>query len=124
MAKILTVVSPVAYFVERTTTLSQTWSAAEFRASCVSFSVALYILWKVWEAANVGFSHSVPSSIIAWVMAVIRYLGSRNRLNAGIKPVWRASLGVTGIDAELHIFGILGSHGKGSRAWHEQRQLG
>ena len=32
-------------------------------------------LWNVWEAANVDFSHSVPSSITAWVMAVIRYLG-------------------------------------------------
>ena len=82
------------------------------------------LLWKVWEAANVDSGHSVPSSITAWVMAVIRYLGSRNRLDVGIKPVRRASLGVTGRDAKLHIFGILGSHGKGSCAWHEQKQLG
>ena len=87
----------------------------------VSSQAALYVLCKVWEVTNADFGHSVPSSITAWVMAVIRYLGSRKRLDAGIKPVRRASLGVTGIDAELNIFGILGSHGKGSRAWHEQR---
>ena len=58
------------------------------------------------------FTGPVPSSITARLMAVIHYLGSRNRIKAGTKPVRRASLGVTKIDTELHIFGIPGSHGK------------
>ena len=89
------------------------------RQMCIVLGRAL--LWKMWEVANVNVGHSVPSSITAWVVAVIRYLGLRNRLNSRTKPVRRASLGVTGIDAELHIFGILGSHSKGSRGRHEQR---
>ena len=47
------------------------------------------------------------------MMAAIRDLGSQNRLEAGTNPVWRASLGVTGIDAELRIFEILGSRSEG-----------
>ena len=43
------------------------------RQVCIVLGRAL--LWKVWEAENVDFGHSVPSSITAWVMAVIRYLG-------------------------------------------------
>ena len=78
------------------------------RKVCIVLGRAL--LWKVWEVGNATFGRSVPSSITAWVMAV--------------KPDRRASLDVTGIDAELHMFGILGNHGKGSRARHDQRQLG
>ena len=44
-----------------------------------------------------------------------RDLGSQNRFKAGINLARLASLGVTRIDAELHIFEILGSRGEGSR---------
>ena len=36
-------------------------------------------------------------------------LGSRNRLEPGTNPITRSSLGVTGIDSQLHMFEMLGS---------------
>ena len=51
------------------------------------------LLWKVWEAAHGD-------------------LGARNCLEAGTNPVWRANIGITGINAELYVFKIMGSGGE------------
>ena len=123
VAKILAVGGPVAYFVREDSGITDAWIMDHVVPNMVrggvprqvSIVLGRALLWKVWEAANGDIGHSVPQSITARVMAAIRDLGSRNRLEAGTNPVRRASLGVTGIDAELHIFEILGSRGDGSR---------
>ena len=119
--KILAVGGLVAYFVREDSGISDAWIVDHVvpnmvrggvpRQVCIVLGRAL--LWKVWEAAMGDVGHSMPPAITARVMAAIRDLGSRNWLEAGTNPVRCASLGVTGIDAELHIFEILGSRGEG-----------
>ena len=70
-------------------------------------------MWKVWDAAQGDKDHRVPSSITVRVMLAVHNLGLRNRLEAETNPIQQGSIGVSGIDAELYVFEILGS-GSGS----------
>ena len=91
----------IAYFVRNGSGVSSDWilehvtphmfAANIPRQVCIVLGRAL--LWKVWETAHGN-------------------LGARNRLEAGTNPVWRANIGVTGIDAELYVFEIMGSGGE------------
>ena len=101
VAATLCVGGPIAYFVRDDSGVSSDWilehvtphmfAANIPRQVCIVLGRAL--LWKVWEAAHGD-------------------LGARNRLEAGTNPVWRANIGVTGIDAELYVFEIMGSGGE------------
>jgi len=117
VAAALCVGGPIAYFVRDDSGVSSEWilehvtphmlAANIPRQVCIVLGRAL--LWKVWEAAHGDDDHRVPASIKARVMAAMRDLGARNRLEAGTNPVRRANLGVSGLDAQLYVFELMGS---------------
>jgi hypothetical protein len=57
-------------------------------------------------------NHHVPSFDTARVMVTVHSLGTRNRLKAGINPIRRGSIGVSGIDAKIYAYEI-GGNGDG-----------
>ena len=82
------------------------------RQACVVLGRAL--LWKVAERALDGESpHLVPAEIVERVSEAYRDLGERNKLPVHENPVRRANLGVSGVDAELHVFEVLGGDDEG-----------
>ena len=77
------------------------------RQACIVLGCAL--MWKVVEAATKpDEGHNVPSSIMGRAMVAFKDLGDRNHLPSGTNPIRRANLGVAGVDAELHVFEVLG----------------
>jgi hypothetical protein len=119
VAAVLCVGGAIAYFVREESGVSSEWILEHVvphlaggvpRQTCIVLGRAL--LWKVWEAAQGIDEHRVPSSITARVMAAVRDLGTRNRLEAGTNPIRRGSIAVSGIDAELYVYEI-GSGGGG-----------
>ena len=74
---------------------------------CVVLGRAL--LWKVAEQyLDAEAGHLIPRSIHDRVWSAFRDLGDRNRLPVNVNPVKRVNIGVSGIDAELHVFQVLG----------------
>ena len=85
-------------------------SASVPRQACLVFGRAL--VWKVFEATTKpGKCHLVPSQISNRVIAALNDLGERNHLPSGTNPIERENLGVSGLDAELHVFEVSNLNG-------------
>ena len=67
------------------------------------------LLWKVAEQyLDTEAGHLIPVWITNRVMSAFQDLGGRSRLPVNANPVNRVNLGVSGVDAKLHVFKVLG----------------
>ena len=72
------------------------------------------ILWKMCKRyLDAGAGHLIPNKMLKRVTLACRNLGKRNNLPVNVNPVNRVNLGVSGIDAKVHVFQILGNDNVG-----------
>ena len=108
---------PVAYLVREESGITDEWlkdhvvpnMVAAGLSSKVCVVLGRALLWKVAEQyLDTDAGHLIPASITDRVMSAFHDLGERNRLPVNVNPVNRVNLGVSGVDARLHVFKVLG----------------
>ena len=108
---------PVAYLVREESGVTDDWLRDYVVPNMVGYGLpdkvcvvlGRALLWKVAEQyLDAEAGHLIPRSIHDRVWSAFRDLGDRNRLPVNVNPVKRVNIGVSGIDAELHVFQVLG----------------
>ena len=116
-ASVLCTGGPVAYVVREDSGIADKWIrdyvVPNMVAAGLSDKVCLVLgralLWKVAKQyLGTKACHLIPASITNRLMSAFRDLGESNRLPVNVNPVNRVNLGVSGVDAKLHVFKVLG----------------